>query len=407
MKAYQLIIVATLFITALIVGMIGCEYDVAEPQWEQDFVNPPTPKITQLEPDKVAPAGFNTIKILGENFAEAREDNQVYFGNVTAEVVNASDSSLTVRRPNLVSDSAVVKVVSYKALVVAKYSPYKIDPVMDRYGSFVENLQLRAIAVDKAENLYVIQLTPSTVFKVTPDGEKTIIGESPRAVTDAKIGPGGKLVLLMNYRRIYQMNLETGEATEWVDAGSGKNVSFGDFDSNGNFYVGGRRSDLIVVAPNLSKKSIGVYSRDEIFCVRVYNDYVYLLVDLASSDEQNPKKAIWRHQILDADGNLGTRELVLNWANTGEYAASVPQTLTFSDDGLMYIGTNYTHPIMIFDPQNGRQDILYKGILPSYAVKLEWGTENYLYMLLGGTEWNIVRINMGKAGAPYYGRGLP
>jgi len=397
MKASRLIVVC-LSIAALIIVMIGCEYDVQKPQWDKDFVNPATPVITRLEPDRVASPGFNTIKILGENFAETQDDNKVYFDNISAEIVAASKNSIEVRRPNLVSDSCLVKVVSYDALVVAKYSPYKIEPVMARYGELFENLQLSAIAVDKAENLYII-LFNRTIFKYTPAREKTVIGEvADRLATDAKFSPDGKFLLLKNYRRIYAMDLATGTETEWMDVR--KAVSSGDFDSNGIFYVGGRRSDLIVInRTDSTATAIGVYARDEILYIRAYGDYVYLLVDLASPDEANPDIAIWRHQILDEKGNLGTRELVLNWAETGEYAPSTPKNFTFSADGIMYIGTDYVHPIMMVYP-DGRQNILYKGILPSYAEKLVWGSKNYLYMMLGGDEWNVIQIDMGAPGAP-------
>jgi hypothetical protein len=50
----------------------------------------------------------------------------------------------------------------------------------------------------------------------------------------------------------------------------------------------------------------------------------------------------------------------------------------------------------MFDPDKNSQDILYKGILPSSAQKLEWGNANYLYMVLGGNENTALRIDMGN-----------
>ena len=50
---------------------------------------------------------------------------------------------------------------------------------------------------------------------------------------------------------------------------------------------------------------------------------------------------------------------------------------------------------MAYNPVNGNQDILYKGILPSYASKLVWGANNYFYMVLTGDENDLVRIDMG------------
>ena len=394
---------AGMLVASLIVVMTGCEYDVAEPQWNQPYANPDSPVITAVEPANAALPGYNRIKIIGQNFAENTGDNKVYFNSTAVEVLESSKTSITVRRPNLVTDSATIKVVSYDALLVVQTGPYKIFPVHNRYGTFVENAQLSIIAVDKSENVYVIQRLPRSVIKITPDGTQTIVGETSRIVTDAKIDRDGKLVLLMNYRRPGKMDLDTGEEVEMLDVG--KAVSFGDFDSDGNMYVGGRRSDLIIIAPDLTKKNLGgVYASDEILCVRVFNGYVYLLVTAASPDEQNPELAIWRHQILDATGALGAKELILDWANTGEFAATAPRNFTFDANGLMYIGTEHTQPIMIWNPEDGTQDILYKDILPSFSEQLVWGAGNNLYMLLGGAEWNIVRIDMGQPGAPYFGR---
>jgi hypothetical protein len=196
----------------LILFMTGCKYEVAEPPWEKDFVNPPTPVIKEIQPADVAPAGINTITIVGENFAETIDDNKVYFDNVNAEIITVSTNSITVYRPNLVSDSSTIWIVSYDAIVTAKYAPYKIDQVMERYGDFRDNNQLGAIAVDEDENMYAIEI--STVYKITPEGEKTFIGQAQGNAYDARMGPSGELVVLWNSDVISQMDVTTGEVTK-------------------------------------------------------------------------------------------------------------------------------------------------------------------------------------------------
>ena len=140
MKYYQLIIIV--LITILIGIMMGCEYDVEKPLWERPYSYPAETKITGLEPDSVAPAGVNYIKIHGENFAQNLEDNQVYFSYldennnevvVDAEIVDGSATWLKVRRPTISHNALSVKVVSYDAILVATYPPkdsvlYQIDP---------------------------------------------------------------------------------------------------------------------------------------------------------------------------------------------------------------------------------------------------------------------------------------
>ena len=392
----------------LILFVTGCKYDVAEPPWEQDFVNPPTPVITEIQPANVAPAGINTITIVGENFAETVEDNKVYFDNVNAEIITASTNSIKVYRPNMVSDSSTIWVVSYDAIVTAKYAPYKIDQVMERYGEFRDNNQLGAIAVDQDENMYAIEIT--TVYKIAPDGEKIFIGQIGGNAYDARIGPSGELVILMNSNVISQMDDATGEVTKWAEVA--KRVRYGDFDSQGNFYATGRKAGLYIVAQGDTvgesvtvEGTTNAYLNDIVYWVRAYHDnhtgkeYIYLLVELSDPDENNPGIAIWRHEILDANGNLSERELVLDWSTTDEFADSNPATFAVTEDSdgtIIYVGSDSTDPILMFDPDKNSQDILYKGILPSSAQKLEWGNANYLYMVLGGDENNIIRIDMGN-----------
>jgi hypothetical protein len=379
----------------------ACHYDVAEPEWDKSYTEPARPSITRIEPPVIAAAGFNTITIEGTNFSATPSKNSVYFDNVPVEVLSSSPTLIKVRRPNVISDSVVISVVSGDALVVAKFSPYRVAPVWGKYGNFVENLALSAMAVDKLENIYVIQQSPRSVVKVSPSGEKTVLGEADRVVTDALIGPGGILVLLMNNNSINQMNTTTGEQSLWVNAG--KKVSTGDFDRYGNFYGAGKKTGMVFVGSDLSKRTTTLYSADEVVNIRVYDDHVYVLAILASPDENNPQTAVWRHPIMDNVGTLGPRELVLNWAGTGDYTLSTPTALTFAGDGTMFVASNNTSPLLMLSPA-GDLDVMYKDILPVTLNSFEWGTGNFLYAIISGQEWTVVRIDIGKAGAPYWGR---
>ena len=109
--------------------------------------------------------------------------------------------------------------------------------------------------------------------------------------------------------------------------------------------------------------------------------------------------AIWRHQILDDQGNLGDPELVFDWASAGEaYAESEPATFTLDTEGGIYIGSDNAAPILYYDPSTGHMDDIYKGILPSAVTKLLWGNGDYLYMIYSGgpTDYNLFRIDMGR-----------
>ena len=158
---------------------------------------------------------------------------------------------------------------------------------------------------------------------------------------------------------------------------------------------------VVITKTDETSTTLGVYGSDRINAVRVFNGYVYLLVDLNKSDEQHPDLAIWRHQILDANGSLGAQELILNWEETGVFAESDPLDFTFAQDGTMYVATNNTYPILVVNTDN-TQDILYKDILPEQALTIVWGAANDLYMVQDGAEI-LLRIFMGKPGAPVFG----
>jgi hypothetical protein len=293
MKIEKLLILA-LVMTALLAALTGCEYDVAEPQWSQEHENPAVPQITQIDPAGVAGAGVNHIKIIGENFSPVMGENKVYFDNIGVEILDASANSITVRRPDLISDTATVKVVSYDALLVAKHGPYKIIPVFSRLGSFLENIDISGLAVDKDENVYVVYRQEMTITKVTPNGEKHELGETSRIVYDMRIAPDGNLILLMSNQTVMKFNINTGEETEYADAG-GKRVSYADFDSYGHLITAGRRTGIVVIsADGASSEVVSEFSRDEFFCVRVYNNYVYTIINIARTDEEHPEWGVWR-----------------------------------------------------------------------------------------------------------------
>jgi len=407
MKVYSIFLIAAFVVTASMAVLTGCEYDVAEPQWYKPFTEPPTPRITGIEPAGEARAGVNMITIRGENFAGVPDTNIVYFDNKMAEIVATSATSVTVRRPNLVTDSCTVKLVSNKALVVAKYGPYKIHPVSQRNGAFRDNIVLNALAVDNADNLYVVYGDSSTprIFRVTPDEQRILVARASRLPTDGRFGPDGRLYLLGNNRSIDVVDVQAGTAAQWIRLPSGRIVKVGDFDANGYFYVGGTRSDLVVIAPDLTVTTAGMYSSEDILAVRVYSGHLFVASREPTSGGAPPLPAsIWKHQI-DASGNVGPKELVLDMSGT-PFASRTITAITFSADGTMYIGTDSPDPILVFNPTAGSVDYFYTGILPPYCKNFYWGKETYLHMLSGNSnpaqEWAIYRVDIGTTGAPYY-----
>ena len=410
MNAYRYLVLAAFLVAVSMVVISGCEYDVTQPLWEQDYQAPPTPRITQVDPSPTATPGVNIITIRGENFTVQPEINDVYFGKMLGEVVEYSDTSIKVRRPNL-ADTCTVKVAPHRAINVARYGTlYKIDPVIERYGSFLDaTVVLSVVAADQAENLYVVTAVTRDIVKVTADGQKTTIGRATRAPTDARIGPDGRLYFPGNNRNIDVVDLATGAVTTWFQPQlpSGKLVKFGDFDANGYFYTGGTRTDLMIIAPDLTNRAAGVYpttigsENNDIVAIRVYNGYVYV----ATRSTTTGPVTIWRH-LIGAAGTLGPQEMMLDMSTT-PFASRSIRSLTFSANGLMYIATDSDDPILIFNPATNSLDYFYKSIVPRFCKHFFWGAGNYIYLISGNNSatadlvqaWTVYRLDMGTTTA--------
>jgi hypothetical protein len=415
MNAYRFFMLAGLMVAACTATVIGCKYDVAGPMWDKSAPTVTTPTITGVIPPRVAPAGVNTITIQGQSFSDSISDMSVYFNSTLAEIVSASSTSLTVRRPNLFAASAEIKVVSAKAYLAAKMSPYDIDAVMDRYGAFVANIPLATVAVDSAEDLYVVGLaTPYTFWMVTPDGsaaQLSVTAVSPaikRVYSDARIHNGNLYLIGKLQREIQMADLSTGRLTRWTRLPVGIPVNCGDFDAYGNFYTGGASTDLCVVPPNplvdlttAQIKTAGSYLTEEILAIRVFNGHLY--VASRQVNTLNPAK-IWSHTI-DAAGNLGPQSLVVDLAG---FSSSVVKAIAFSATGTMYITIDDVNPLVVFDPTTNTLDYFYKGILAPYGKQSAWGSGQNLYMISNdpaaqtANMWNIIRVRMGTSGVPYF-----
>jgi hypothetical protein len=77
-------------VLVLLLAAAGCEYDTDTVVYEEDITYPESPSISGINPDQVAPAGANTIDIIGTNFCEGAENNQVYFDQNSVEILEAS-----------------------------------------------------------------------------------------------------------------------------------------------------------------------------------------------------------------------------------------------------------------------------------------------------------------------------
>jgi hypothetical protein len=441
MKDHRFLLIASIVVAVVTAVFIGCKNDVAGPMWNNPPASSLDGSITGVSPAQ-ALAGVNTITITGNNLSGVLDSttvtrysyytdtlnvkdsillsnqtfvfNGVYFNNVQATVISASPGMIKVYRPNVVSDNCTITIASNKALVAAKYNNYKITSVSEQYGSFVANVPLSTVTVDSAGNLYVVETASKYLWKVTPNGQSTKImtsvgGDAVLMLTqvpsDAKIGPDGRFYYLSsafpNTKEIHMVDFNASTVMDslWYTFAPVKNVICGDFDANGYFYTGGRKSGIQIIRPNRSKRDDGYYATDTISSMRVFNGYVYVAT----------RKAIYRHSISDTS-KIGATEPVLDLTQ-GIFPSLPIKALSFSANGTkMYIGTDSQYPILVVDVpsafpiQPNNVEFLYRGILSSYCKQFCF--EKYLYMISGNTtpavNWTVYKIDVGTTGAPYY-----
>jgi len=385
-----------IFLFLALVFFMGCEKEYTS-IWDPNKQYRPNPIITGVEPAGGAFAGISEITIKGENFSPVKEENFVYFDGSKATVLSASETELIVRAPNIAGDSLRIKVRVTGAILFAEYFPYKLELAVVEYGDFGDYDDAYGIACDKDENLYV-SLMGKKVVKVTPDGERHHYATTSFAKASAmKMGPGGYLYYLNILRYMFR-----------VPPGGGRDELFAvlpggaydlDFDSLGNIYCGGSGGAIYRVKPDGSSQVAADYPSVSIKAVRVFNGYVYV-----GGVDNTGHQYIWRNRIISAD-ELGSNEVYFDWSNEIDPTSEV-LSITFAADGDMYVGTNAPEAIIIVHP-DGSHEPLYPGVIEPESYALSWGNGPYLYVNRRSTDVTkkrIIRINMQKQGAPYYGR---
>ena len=382
-------------LAALLLLMAGCEWNGPTSQWKLVEPEADSPVITEVDPS-VAVAGMNYIIIHGENFTDNQENVSVYISGYQTEIADFSNSLIKVRRPDRSGDSLSIRVDVFGDVNLGRWEPYTITSVYEPYGEFLSGNPLACLVIDEDENIYVAENTTAhDVYEISAGGEKKVLGHGNSTMYGAAISPNGKLLIFSNNEEIYSVEPDS----LMLYATAAENVKIGVFDSQGILFAGGNRADINIVLPDLTTKTAGLYPRDEILCLRVVDNMLFALISLRSPDASHPAMAIWRHQILDDQGNLGNAELVFDWASAGEaYAESSPATFTIDSEGGFYIGSDNAATLLYYNPSTGDMDEIYKGIIPSGATKLLWGNGNYLYMVYsaGSSENDLFRIDMGR-----------
>jgi hypothetical protein len=381
----------------VVAALSGCENKYPESIYDPNFKGAPTPEITALIPPDSALAGIGKIVIRGKNFSTDPAKNFVFFGKVQARVLSASESELQVKTPNLVGDSIQVKIAVHGALLFSNIVRYKLVQAIWDWGGFLAADDPWAITCDASENLYV-GLTSKNIDRVSPRNQRSTYGTMPFIkATGMKMGPGGYLYVARGTKTLYRLAPGGGTAAKWIDAPD--KINDFDFAPSKSMYAGGDGNFLYLIRQDGSASQAAAYTKVNIRSVRVFDGFVYVAGDTAG------RSFVWRNQIL-AEDQLGPREVYFDWNGRVDPSSRV-YAITFSQDGDMYVGTDNAYGIVIVHP-DGSFEPLYEGLIKPYVYSLAWGTGTFLYANQRNdtdpSQKRMMRINILKPGAPYYGR---
>ena len=408
-KIYVLFLVA--FVLSCLI--IGCVDEPIDPVYDPNDKGGPTPNITGITPEGAAYASYNDIVLRGQNFSPVDTHNFVYFNTTKVPVKSASPTELTVVAPNIVGDEINIKVAVMGAQLFSNSIKYKILPTfIELSGGYTAADAFYAIETDVNGNLYVNIETGTTgrVDKISPDGNVTQYATLGFGLSyGMRFGPDGTLWFTRRSTIISKVPPGVDRSSNLSSSlVSGYTFYDLDFDKNGNMWVVGYHSTAAQRRIIKMKDSTvtGNYTFNARFrAVKVFNDYLYVAgLDGADGD----KTKIWRAPI-NGSADLGNFELYYDWS--AKYTSAI-NSLTIAADGTIYVGTDgpNSETIIAISP-NKVASSLYPNDMSRSTFNVSWGSNSqYIYVsrraaASGGSALNkILKIYMGKEGAPYYGR---
>lgn len=407
-----------LSVTILIMLVVAsCQENSTNYVWPPDYSKEkPRPVITSIErdaatmdADSVSFAGVGIIYINGQNFSTTVDENHIYFSGEPGTILDASATRLTVKIPNVVGDSIKIQLSVAGALAFADYHgkdyvfPFRTKSAALTYNAIDPYTDASGLAVDAAGNVYVLT-TAKKILKLThPDSDAVEYGTATFITTPCmRMGPDSMLYLTRGIKSMYRTPVGGGKAAKFVSANN--KVSYFDFDANKNLFAGGKGGTIEVVHPDLTKLTAADYTDYIITALRVFEGYVYVAATYDGTDSTAIQEGIWKNQILDNVGNLGSNELVVDWSGmVGETGPKI-LSFTFDADGEMYIGQDKDNAIYLLNAGT----YFYPEILTAPTTQITWGNGTYFYINRhndsDGTQRAIIRVETTKLGATYYGR---
>lgn len=402
----------TFIISTLLVGfiIIGCADDPPASLEQYPSSNLPAPVLSTLEPSSQALAGITEVTITGSNFSADSRNNRVYFNGIPGTIISGTTTQLTVKVPNVVADTVMVKIAvvgaqdfsnqfQYK-MVSAWQVYYALDPIAEKaYG----------IITDNSFNL-LVNLFDIGIWKITPppfDSTSKIL-YIPKGNTQKwdnfRYGPGGELYGVRSARGVWKLAENVAPAAPWAAPSAGVIVAL-EFDANQNLWALNNNNTIFKIKQD---KSFSNYPFNGVLrAIRLFNNDLYVA---ATKDNI---EGVWRIPI-DGNGDLGTEELYFETTNI-RIGAKIT-AIAFAADGDLIIGLDKgPDPLLVVKSDKSYYD-LYPGVIEANSVvSIFWpANEESLFFVRGevrsadGTKIEVgqapIKVQMQKIGSPYFGQ---
>jgi IPT/TIG domain len=396
------------FLTVLVLILVwtpGCEEKAPPSAYDPGVVGGPQPVITSIDPQGSALANVTTLTIHGQNFSTVPGENLVFFDATVGTVTQASATQLQLKAPNLVKDTIVVKVAVQASQLFSSPVMYRLNAAALEFGNFQSGETPAGVECDLAGNVYVSiassQPPLTGVKKITPAGDRSDYSppftSSVSNWRNMRFGPGGAMYCVAGRNIIFSIPAGGGNSGIWL-SGSGLTTLYDlDFDDQGNLWAVGPAGSICRARQDKNVKTFPFVGT--IRAARVYNGFLYV------GGKRDSLEKIWRLPIVSAD-SLGAVEEYFNLSSLYGANSFGVQALTFAADGDLYVGTDASDGIVVVHP-NGTSEPLYPGVIESACSAIAWGSGNEVYQARTGSAPTLVRIDLEKAGAPYFGRTLP
>ena len=375
--------------------------------WNPNDTGNSTPFISSITPTDSSYAGSQEITIYGGNFGDNKDSVFVYFNTGSGEVISVDESSMIVIPPNIISDSVIIKIAVHGAFSFGEYEQnYILHPRILEYGDFdALDESIWGLEADNNENLYVgLSVFPEgSIDKITPplgNREYAFINAVLQTPYSMRIGPDNNIYYVDAVNPyIVKQDLSSGSPSYAALPGIAFDL---DFDENGNLYCGGSGQSLYRVTTDLSSTIVADYTGIFVRAIRVFDGFVYVGGNYSGTDDTVPSVGIWKNQILSSEGELGEKEIVLNWVEHAGVNSNITG-ITFDENGTMYISSDANVAIGLYSSE-GIFSELFPKIISAPIAKMTWGSAHYLYLNYRGNPRAVYRLDTGLNGAIYHGR---